>query len=65
MAISGFYGLAKASLNFLTVSLAHELAPRNIRINAVAPGPTDTPAMNGQVPEEFRSMLVDSLPSSA
>jgi NAD(P)-dependent dehydrogenase (short-subunit alcohol dehydrogenase family) len=61
MAISGFYGLAKASLNFLTVSLAHELAPRNIRINAVAPGPTDTPAMNRQVPEEFRSMLVDSL----
>ncbi len=61
MAISGFYGLAKASLNFLTVSLAHELAPRNIRINAVAPGPTDTPAMNRQVPEEFRSMLIDSL----
>jgi NAD(P)-dependent dehydrogenase (short-subunit alcohol dehydrogenase family) len=38
MTISGFYGLAKASLNFLTVSLAHELAPRKIRINAVALG---------------------------
>lgn len=30
---------AKAGLNFLTASLAHELGHRNIRINAVAPGP--------------------------
>ncbi|MEE2768273.1 MAG: SDR family oxidoreductase [Actinomycetota bacterium] len=61
MGISGFYGLAKAGLNFLTVSLAHELAQRNIRINAIAPGPTDTPAMNRQVPDEFKSALIDSL----
>ncbi|MEE2769249.1 MAG: SDR family oxidoreductase [Actinomycetota bacterium] len=61
MGISGFYGLAKAGLNFLTVSLAHELAHQNIRINAIAPGPTDTAAMNRQVPDEFRSVLIDSL----
>lgn len=61
MAISGFYGLAKASLNFLTAALAHELAHRNIRINAIAPGPTDTAAMNKQVPKEFQDPLVASL----
>ncbi len=61
MAISGFYGLAKASLNFLTAALAHELAHRNIRINAIAPGPTDTAALNRQVPVEFRDPIVASL----
>lgn len=61
MGISGFYGLAKAGLNFLTASLAHELGHRNIRINAVAPGPTDTAAMNKQVPVEFQDPLVSSL----
>jgi 3-oxoacyl-[acyl-carrier protein] reductase len=53
--------LAKAGLNFLTASLAHELGHRNIRINAVAPGPTDTAAMNKQVPVEFQDPLVSSL----
>ncbi len=61
MGISGFYGLAKASLNFLTSSLAHELAHRNIRVNAVAPGPTDTAALGKQVPAEYRDPLVASL----
>ena len=61
MGISGFYGLAKAGINFLTSSLAHELAFRNIRVNAIAPGPTDTQAMAKQVPLEFRDPLVASL----
>ena len=32
------YGAAKAALNSYTASLAVELGPRRIRVNAVAPG---------------------------
>ena len=39
---SGFYGLAKVGINGLTQQLAHELGGMNIRVNAIAPGPTDT-----------------------
>ncbi len=41
---SGFYGLAKVGVNGLTQQLAHELGGMNIRVNAIAPGPTDTAA---------------------
>jgi NAD(P)-dependent dehydrogenase (short-subunit alcohol dehydrogenase family) len=46
---SSFYGLAKAGLNGLTQQLAHELGGKNIRVNAIAPGPTDTAATKTQV----------------
>lgn len=46
---SGFYGLAKAGVNGLTHQLAHELGGMNIRVNAIAPGPTDTEATRSQV----------------
>jgi NAD(P)-dependent dehydrogenase (short-subunit alcohol dehydrogenase family) len=37
------YGMTKAALNYLTISLAGELAPSGIRVNCIGPGPVDTP----------------------
>jgi NAD(P)-dependent dehydrogenase (short-subunit alcohol dehydrogenase family) len=45
---AGFYALAKVGINGLTQQLAHELGGMNIRVNAIAPGPTDTEATRKQ-----------------
>ncbi|WP_433285357.1 SDR family NAD(P)-dependent oxidoreductase [Pseudonocardia sp. CA-142604] len=39
------YGASKAALEHLTRSWALELAPHRVRVNAVAPGPTETGAL--------------------
>ncbi len=57
----GYYSLAKAGINSLTASLAAELGGRKIRVNGIAPGPTDTAATRSVVPEEFTSAMVQSL----
>lgn len=36
------YTASKAAVNAFTVTTAKELGPRGIRVNAIAPGPTDT-----------------------
>jgi len=57
----GFYSVAKAGINSLTVNLAAELAHYDIRVNAIAPGPTDTDATRTVVPEMFLEPIVQSL----
>jgi 3-oxoacyl-[acyl-carrier protein] reductase len=57
----GFYSIAKAAINSLTVCLAAELGWMNIRVNAIAPGPTDTAATRSVVPKEYIDPLVNGL----
>jgi NAD(P)-dependent dehydrogenase (short-subunit alcohol dehydrogenase family) len=58
---SGFYGLAKVGINGLTQQLAHELGGMNIRVNAIAPGPTDTAATRTQAGEAAHDIVRSSL----
>jgi len=58
---AGYYGWAKAGVNSLTQQLAHELGGMNIRVNAIAPGPTDTEAARSVVPDQYMRDLVGSL----
>ena len=54
---SGFYGLAKVGVNGLTQQLAHELGGMNIRVNAIAPGPTDTAATRTQAGDAAKDLV--------
>ncbi len=58
---SNYYGLAKSGINGLTIQLAHELGGSNIRINAIAPGPTDTEASRTVVPGSIMDDIVKGL----
>lgn len=55
------YVTSKSALIGMTRALARECASRGIRINAVAPGPTDTPLMRS-IPDEWISSLEKAIP---
>ena len=55
------YPASKYAVNGLTVSLARELGPKGIRVNAVAPGITETDMMKA-VPKEVIDPMIKQIP---
>lgn len=54
----GAYAAAKSGVSRLTESLAEELKPRRIRVNAVLPSVLDTPANRADMPEADPALWV-------
>ena len=54
------YGSAKAALNYATKVLSKELAPQGIRVNAVAPGVTETSMLRKMDIDEINKQIESS-----
>ena len=55
----GAYALSRRALADATLELAHELGPRNLRVNAVAPGPVLPPPW---IPDGKMARTIPTLP---
>ena len=55
------YPTSKFAVNGMTISLARELGPKGIRVNAVAPGITETDMMKA-VPKEVIEPMIQRIP---
>ena len=58
---SGLYASAKGAIHTLTRHMASDLAARNIRVNAIAPGVITTP-FHAETPKERLQSVRESLP---
>jgi NAD(P)-dependent dehydrogenase (short-subunit alcohol dehydrogenase family) len=63
----GVYSASKAALRSFTRTWAAELTDRGIRVNAVIPGPTETPGLSGLAPDPSQApglltMLAGNVP---
>lgn len=55
------YSATKGAVNSMTATMAKELAPRGIRVNAVAPGFIGTDMLKS-IPEDLAEKYIDSIP---
>ncbi|MYR28013.1 MULTISPECIES: SDR family oxidoreductase [unclassified Streptomyces] len=58
------YSASKAALRSMTRTLARELLPRKVRVNAVSPGPTDTGVLDRSVPTAVAEAMKDDYRST-
>ena len=57
----GVYSATKGAVNSMTATLAKELAPRGIRVNAVAPGFIETEMLD-TIPEDKKEEYLKAIP---
>lgn len=57
----GVYSATKGAVNSMTATLAKELAPRGITVNAVAPGFIETEMMDA-IPEDKKEAYIKAIP---
>lgn len=57
------YVASKGGVAMLAKAMAVDHAAENIRINAIAPGPTDTPMLRGLMDEASRAAFAATLPA--
>lgn len=58
----GVYSATKGAVNSMTATLAKELAPRGITVNAVAPGFIETEMMDA-IPEDKKEAYIKAIPA--
>jgi 2-hydroxycyclohexanecarboxyl-CoA dehydrogenase len=56
------YSASKAAVIGFTRALAREMAPHNITVNCVAPGPVDTDIMGGTLTDERKAAMSADIP---